>query len=213
MTIQYKSQELGHKLWIIMFASSIMSGIYLYKDAITIRPENIMLFIFLGSVISLILILNLRIEIHYYLYFVILFLCQNWLVSTYRSEVISDSLKGLITLSSNLLVFLLIICVFNFPKEKLFRTTFVAFWLFGVMEAIYGTIAYLLYLNLSMDIGGLMHGQQGFSVSVKGTFDEANIYATYISISLLIVIANFLSGVYKRYNMLLLLSILVLLEH
>ncbi|MCM0005845.1 O-antigen ligase family protein [Bacillus cereus group sp. Bc222] len=211
MITQYKSHELGYKLWIIMFASSIMSGIYLYRDTITIRPENIMLLIFLGSVISLILILNLKIKMHYYFYFVTLFLCQNWLVSTYRSEVISDSLKGLITLSSNLLVFLLIICVFNFSKETLFRITFIAFGLFGFMEAAYGIIAYLTYLNLNIDIGGLMHGQQGFSVSVKGTFDEANIYATYISIALLIVIANFLSGMYKRYNVVLLISILVLL--
>jgi hypothetical protein len=210
----YSFTSLCVYLYLLMMIISICSGIFFESFNTSLRLETVFVPLFIIFVILLVFIYRVKIKINYLtcilLFSFLLFLMCNFIITVYRSNVLSESLRGLVTISSNIFVFIIIITLFKFDDKNIYKITYVSLGLLGVLEAIYGITSYFLFSMFKLDIGGLMYGQQGLSYSVKGTFEEANIYGAFISISILLYASYFISGKYKKYNLVIMITLFIL---
>lgn len=205
----YKKSRVAIVLILILYVSAILSGVFIFQGAVTIRPENVIAPFFIIFMLLNIIVKNERIKIHKISWLFILFICLNWSVSVFLSPVLSDSIKGLITLTVLVFTFITFTMTIQLHTQSLIKISIVSFLVLGSMEALYGIISYIIYLTNGMDIGGLMYGQQGLSVSVKGTFEEANIFGAFNSIVILLTFSLLISRHYKNKNMILVFLLLI----
>jgi O-antigen ligase len=81
--------------------------------------------------------------------------------------------------------------------------------LISVLQTLYGLISFAVYRINGSDIGGLMFGQGAESVTLKGTFKEANLYGAYVGIGLLLCLVLLVNKMVRHVKLWYLASILL----
>ncbi|MED3946214.1 O-antigen ligase family protein [Priestia aryabhattai] len=194
---------------LILYISSLLSGMFILKSSVTVRPENLISPIFIIGMLFYVMAITDRINVSKLSLFYVCFICLNWMVSVFLSPVLMDSIKGLLTLTLLIFTFITTISTISLDNQSLVKLSTIAFLVLGTIEAVYGIVSYVVYLTNGTDIGGLMHGQQGLSISVKGTFEEANIFGAFNSIVILLILSLLINGYYKKKNWILIILLII----
>lgn len=195
-----------------LLISTLLNGILFNIGSTTLRPEQpIILACLISTLLTLLLRKNSRISFNVQMVLILLFIVYSYIVSYVVSPIFKVSHDGIVQLSISVLSFFIICQIYTINKQNIYKFITALFVVFGTLQAIYGIFAYLLYTMFSVDIGGLMFGQWETSVSVKGTFFEANLFGSYVSMCALFVLSIIMSKTNKKNKNLLYLCLFILI--
>ncbi|QYR20603.1 O-antigen ligase family protein [Paenibacillus sp. sptzw28] len=160
------------------------------------RPDNFIMIIAFAALFFHIIVRQPKPAFKFILtketWLIIIYLCYTLVVSRINSPVWHFSVSGILQLAMSTLSLVLITQLYNM-KNDIYKyiNWYVAL---GLIQTVYGLICYAYYTATSRylfedTLNGLMTGQLGTSVSVRGTFFEANLFSSFIGCTFLLIIS------------------------
>lgn len=183
----------------VMFAlfATTLNGAMLPIGNAILKPENSALLLGVGAFLLFALKNRAKIVTGAEVLLFMIYIGYTIYISDMLSPVWSDSVAGIIQLIVAFLGFFLVIQLRESGREKIRRYVLLYAGVF-VFQTLYGIISFALYVGNGINIGGVMQGQEGHSITMKGTLLEANLFGTFAGAALIVLITLLVSGSLKR---------------
>ncbi|QYR23117.1 O-antigen ligase family protein [Paenibacillus sp. sptzw28] len=118
----------------------------------------------------------------------IIFIAYSYYVSSRYSPVFDQSVHGMIQITIAFLGLVVMLQLRNYDFQSQLSLIKV-YVLISVLQTIYGLASFTAYRLNGSILGGLMFGQGAESVTLKGTFIEANLFGAFVAVGLILCLA------------------------
>jgi O-antigen ligase len=118
----------------------------------------------------------------------IIFIAYTYYVSSRYSPVFGQSVNGMIQITIAFIGLIVMLQLRNFDCRSQLNVLKV-YVLVSVLQTLYGLISFAVYRLNGINLGGLMFGQGAESVTLKGTFIEANLFGAFVAVGLILCLA------------------------
>ncbi|MBT2724006.1 O-antigen ligase family protein [Bacillus sp. ISL-46] len=195
----------------LLIIAVTFNGYIIPIGTVDIRPDNLICILSIISFIAYLLTSRkTKLYLHLPEILFCIFLIYLSITTFFTSPILSISIKGIIQFILVFLSFIVMVQLKNLSKEELYK--FINFYIIiAFLQSLYGIVSFMLYTAFSLDIGGIQFGQVGSSVTINGTFFEANLLGSFLSSSALLVLSLLVSKTHVKYQKLLIICLITLI--
>jgi hypothetical protein len=183
--------------FIVVLLTSTLNGLTNIFPNPLLRPESVAIVLSVASILYFTLLRKVKIWFPFEIHIFVLFIVQAYITSSINSPVFYMSINGI-----NQLIFafsgLVVISQIRYFKQGGVLVYAKWYAIIAILQSLYGLISFIMYEVFKLNIGGLMFGQGGTSVTLKGTLIEANLFGSFVGVALLLTISFMINKLVVR---------------